>query len=137
MLTGPNDTGKTTVLQAIASWVLAYCRWRNVGDLRRLFGCRLLPPDASHAAHILAEYVKDGQDVPLDIASAGSGLRQVLLLLSLVHTRPGAVLLLDEPSAHLHPTLQSAVYRELKSTATPKGSRIIAAAAPDRRIVME
>ena len=32
MLAGPNDTGKTTVLQAIASWAQAMRRWRQLDD---------------------------------------------------------------------------------------------------------
>ncbi len=37
VLTGPNDTGKTTLLQAIASWALALRRWRELGDFGRRF----------------------------------------------------------------------------------------------------
>lgn len=33
VLAGPNNTGKTTVLQAIASWALALQRWREIDDL--------------------------------------------------------------------------------------------------------
>ena len=32
VLAGPNNTGKTTVLQAIASWSLALRRWRELND---------------------------------------------------------------------------------------------------------
>lgn len=32
VLAGPNNTGKTTVLQAIASWSLAFQRWRQLDD---------------------------------------------------------------------------------------------------------
>ncbi len=32
VLAGPNNTGKTTVLQAIASWALAFQRWRQLDD---------------------------------------------------------------------------------------------------------
>ena len=34
VLAGPNNTGKTTVLQAIASWSLALRRWRELNDFR-------------------------------------------------------------------------------------------------------
>ena len=33
--TGPNETNKTTVLQAIASRVLTLHRWRDLGDFKR------------------------------------------------------------------------------------------------------
>ena len=91
-----------------------------------LFGYRLLPPDTA-GAHILAEYAMTGQEAPLDVASAGSGFQQVLMLLTLLNTRPGAVVLLDEPDAHLHMILQDAIYHELRSAAARHGSQIIAA----------
>ena len=89
--------------------------------ISELFGYRLLRPDTD-GAHILADYVHEGREVRLDIASAGRGFQQVLLLLTLLNTRPGAVVLLDQPDAHLHPTLQDTIYRELRSAATRHGS---------------
>ena len=86
--------------------------------ISKLFGYRLLRPDTD-GAHILADYVHEGREVRLDIASAGRGFQQVLLLLALLNTRPGAVLLVDQPDAHLHPTLQDTIYRELRSAARP------------------
>jgi AAA15 family ATPase/GTPase len=32
---GPNNTGKTTVLQAIAAWKLAFNRWRSLNDFKK------------------------------------------------------------------------------------------------------
>ena len=92
----------------------------------KLFGYRLLPPDTS-AAHIRAEYQTTEQEMPLDVASAGSGFQQVLMLLAFLHTRQGAVLLLDEPDAHLHMILQDAIYHELRSTAARNRSQLIVA----------
>ena len=43
LLTGANDAGKTTLLQAIASWALALRRWRDVGDYSRRNGYRPAP----------------------------------------------------------------------------------------------
>ena len=43
VLTGANDTGKTTLLQAIASWALALRRWRDLGDFKRRNGYRRAP----------------------------------------------------------------------------------------------
>src|SRR5207244_11536493 len=63
----------------------------------------------------------------VDIASAGSGFQRVLMLLAMLNTRPGAVLLLDEPDAHLHMILQDAIYGELRSTAARTGSQLIVA----------
>ena len=43
VLAGPNNTGKTTVLQAIASWALALQRWRELNDFNRRRGYRRAP----------------------------------------------------------------------------------------------
>jgi hypothetical protein len=92
-------------------------------SIKRLFGYEILPPDA-RGAHILAEYrIDDGPR--LDIASAGSGFQQVLMLLAYLNTRPGSVLLLDEPDAHLHVILQDAIYSELRAVAASKGSQLV------------
>jgi hypothetical protein len=92
----------------------------------RLFAVELLPPDAT-GAHIVAEYraVEDGPR--FDIGSAGSGFQQVLMLLTFLYTRPGSVLLLDEPDAHLHVILQDAVYGELRRVAAEQRSQLVIA----------
>ena len=43
VLAGPNNTGKTTLLQAIASWALALRRWRELHDFNRRNGYRRVP----------------------------------------------------------------------------------------------
>ena len=93
-------------------------------SILRLFGYRLVAPDAT-GAYILADYWDGG--TRLDIASAGSGFQQVLMLLTFLHTRPASVLLLDEPDAHLHVILQDAIYGELRTVATKKNSQLILA----------
>ena len=95
-------------------------------SIRKLFGYVLLPPDAT-GAYIRAEYVATDDDPALDIASAGSGFQQVLMLLTFLTTRRGAVLLLDEPDAHLHVILQDAIYHELRAAAARHGSQLIIA----------
>lgn len=35
VLAGPNNTGKTTVLQAIAAWALSLDRWKQLNDFQR------------------------------------------------------------------------------------------------------
>ena len=99
-------------------------------SMMKLFGYELLPPDTD-GPHIRAEYrMATAEGVarpPFDIASAGSGFQQVLMLLAFLYTRPGAVLLLDEPDAHLHIILQDAIYHELKTVAARQGSQLIVA----------
>ncbi len=101
--------------------------WKALeGSIRELFGYVLHPPDG-RGANILAEYSTKPDGPRLDIASAGSGFQQVLMLLAFLHTRPGSVLLLDEPDAHLHVILQEAIYSELRRVAVEKCSQLVIA----------
>lgn len=95
--------------------------WRKLNStIGRLFSCQLEPPKSG--AELVCEYRQGlGEDAPIfDVASAGSGFLQVLLLLALLLTqsRRGGVehrvLLIDEPDAHLHLLLQRSIYSELK-----------------------
>ena len=98
-------------------------------SIGKLFGYRLRAPNTS-AAHIVADYTmadSSGASPILDIASAGSGFQQVLMLLAFLNARPGAVLLLDEPDAHLHVILQDAIYHELRTVAARQHSQLIVA----------
>ena len=97
-----------------------------VESVERLFGYRLVEPYAG-GAHVVAEYRESETAQPLDIASAGSGFHQVLLLLALLQVRPGAVLLLDEPDAHLHLILQNSIWRELRRVAARQRCQLICA----------
>jgi len=101
--------------------------WQALTDsIARLFNFTLLPPDSAGPG-IIAEY-RRGPDGPLlDIASAGSGFQQVLMLLSFLYARPASVLLIDEPDAHLHVILQDAIYGELRRVAVLQRSQLVMA----------
>ena len=99
--------------------------WEQIRDsIKRLFHYEILPPDSTWA-DIIAEYQEHPDGPRLDIASAGSGFQQVLMLLTFLYTRPDSVLLLDEPDAHLHVILQDAIYGELRSVAAQQNSQLI------------
>ena len=105
--------------------------WPSLEEgVRRLFNVHLLPPSAE-GPHIMAEYQEgkspDLMSPRLDISSGGAGFQQVLMLLAFLHTRKGAVLLLDEPDAHLHHILKSAIYGELQRVAAQQNSQLIIA----------
>jgi len=101
--------------------------WRELeGSIHRLFGYEILPPDDSGPL-ILAEYRVGPESPRLDIASAGSGFQQVLMLLTLLLTHKGATLLFDEPDAHLHVILQDAIFSELRAYAAKSHSQLILA----------
>ena len=100
---------------------------RTRASIEKLFGYEILPPDTG-SAHILAEYRKAGATGPrFDVAGAGSGFQQVSMLFAFLNTRPGSVLLLDEPDAHLNVVLQDAVYHELRTAAALQRSQLIVA----------
>jgi hypothetical protein len=103
----------------------------RIGDI---FGYRLQPPKYGGAPFIVCEYLRGipkstGKNgLPeLDIASAGSGFHQVLLLLGFFFARPSTVLLLDEPDAHLHVILQKQVYDLLRSIASRRRCQLVIA----------
>lgn len=104
-------------------------------DMASLFQVELLKPEYAASGEIIAEYYNglppsSGRTNPhprLDIASGGSGFHQVLLLLAFLYGRPGAVLLLDEPDAHLEVIRQRDVYTLLRKVAEERGAQLIVA----------
>ena len=99
---------------------------RLVVHIRSLFGSELDPPRYVAArGEIVMTYRERG--VRLDLSSAGRGLQQTLLLLAYMYANPGAVLLLDEPDAHLEILRQRQIYGLLTEVARESGSQIIAA----------
>ena len=99
--------------------------WSKVTEtIRHLFGVELEEP----------EYVKGRGEVRLayrdhghrfDLVAAGRGLHQTLLLLAYTLTHRGAVLLLDEPDAHLEILRQRQVYQTLTELAAAYDCQIV------------
>ena len=65
--------------------------------------------------------------VTLALSASGRGLQQTLLLLTYLYTNPSAVLLLDEPDAHLEILRQGQIYRLLSEIAAEVDSQVISA----------
>jgi hypothetical protein len=109
--------------------------WAQIADdLKRLFQYELLPPQFSDTQpYIVCEYRPQTsgpghQRGPrLDIANAGSGFHQVLLLMAFFYARPSAVLLLDEPDAHLHFILQREIFDHLRNVAQARHCKLVVA----------
>ena len=101
--------------------------WQKlVEQIDSLFGAELEPPRyIAERGEITMRYRERG--VTLDLSSAGRGLQQTLLLLAYLYANPGAVLLLDEPDAHLEILRQRQIYRLISDTARESGGQIIAA----------
>ena len=102
-------------------------RWDELVDhVERLFGVELDPPRyVAERGEVAMTYRERG--TRLDLSSSGRGLQQTLLLLAYMVGNPGAVLLLDEPDAHLEILRQRQTYRLLTGVARETGSQIIAA----------
>lgn len=101
--------------------------WRGIVDgLRRMFGVELMDPVRDPARGTVELRYSEGR-VDLDVTAAGRGLQQVLLLLAHLQANPGAVLVLDEPDAHLEVLRQREIYQLLTDTARKSGGQIIAA----------
>lgn len=105
-----------------------------VKDIRDIFGYTLLPPQYEGQPYIICDYVpaiikgrpKSSQPT-LDIASAGSGFLQTVLLLSFFYSKDSGVVLFDEPDAHLHIVLQRQVYDKIRAVAQQTRSQLIIA----------
>lgn len=100
-----------------------------VSHVGELFGIQLEKPSYSPSQpSIICEYRQFENMRPLfDLASAGSGTLQVLLLLAFLYARPSAVLLLDEPDAHQHIILQRQVYDLVRKIARDRGGQLFVA----------
>ena len=102
--------------------------WSNLtGQISALFGVRLDAPEYNaERGEIFMSYT-DVRGTRLDISSAGRGLQQTLLLLSYLEANSKAVLLLDEPDAHLEILRQRQIYQTITQAAARSNSQVIAA----------
>jgi ABC-type lipoprotein export system ATPase subunit len=119
--------------------------WDNlVRNIRALFGVKITAPQFIAERSEITMAYQDAQQNTLDLSSSGRGLQQTLLLLAHVYANPGAVLLLDEPDAHLEILRQRQTYNLLIEIAEQQGAQVIAAShseivlneASDRDVVI-
>ena len=97
-----------------------------VSHIQGLFGAKLNAPRyIAERGEVAMSYMEN--EVTLDLASSGRGLQQTMLILAYMYANPGAVLLLDEPDAHLEILRQRQIYRLISDVALESGSQIIAA----------
>ncbi|MYA96795.1 MAG: AAA family ATPase [Nitrospinae bacterium] len=97
-----------------------------VGQIDGLFGSELDEPRyVEERGEIVMGYREHGTS--LDLSSSGRGLQQTLLILAYMYANPGAIILLDEPDAHLEILRQRQIYKLIIDVANEKGNQIIAA----------
>ncbi|MDZ7398926.1 MAG: AAA family ATPase [candidate division KSB1 bacterium] len=101
--------------------------WKKLRDqIKWLFGAELDEPQyIPERGEITMTYSE--RSVALDLSSSGRGLQQTLLLLAYMYANPGAVLLLDEPDAHLEILRQRQIYQILVEVARENNNQVIAA----------
>lgn len=119
-------------------------KWERLKkDIKDLFGAELGEPRyVSERGEIVMGYRERGTE--LDLSSSGRGLQQTLLILAYMYAHPGAIILLDEPDAHLEILRQRQIYKLIDDVASNSDNQIIAAShsevllneAADRDIVI-
>lgn len=99
---------------------------KTIEDIDHLFSSRLNDPSyVQERGEIVMEYQEHG--VRLDLSCSGRGLQQTLLILAYMRVNPGAIILLDEPDAHLEILRQRQIYKLIADVAAEQGNQIIAA----------
>ena len=103
-------------------------KWASIAaHIEALFGSRLDKPRyVAERGEVTMTY-RTREGVRLDLSASGRGQQQTLLLLAHLSVNPRAVLLLDEPDAHLEILRQRQIYQLLSDSAESAGSQIIAA----------
>ncbi|MDR1416425.1 MAG: AAA family ATPase [Prevotellaceae bacterium] len=102
-------------------------RWSSLAaDLEKMFGVQLQKPAwLKELGLIDLKYKENGKLYP--ISSAGRGFQQALLLLAYLYSNKNAVLLLDEPDAHLEVVRQREMLSVIGSVAKKNGSQLLIA----------
>lgn len=106
--------------------------WQRVTNLmKQLFHIFLTKPFFNTAqGTVELSYQTDeikGKKGGLDIGLSGRGQQEMLLLIAYLYTHKGAILLLDEPDAHLELLRQKQVFSVLKHLAIENGNQLILA----------
>ncbi len=102
-------------------------QWASLVErIKALFGAELDEPRyVEQRGEITMGYREHGST--LDLSSSGRGLQQTLLILAYMYANPSAVILLDEPDAHLEILRQRQIYALITEIASDHGNQIIAA----------
>jgi len=95
-------------------------------EVQERFGWELQRPSVN-AVSVQVGYREAGRAPTYELECAGSGALQILLMHATLLRFEGAVVLLDEPDAHLHPWLLEETLRSLSEFARRNGSQLIAA----------
>jgi ABC-type multidrug transport system ATPase subunit len=103
-------------------------QWKHIKErMKDLFGIVLHDPEPIPSRGEIEMQFELPSRVVLDVSSSGRGQQQTLLLLAYMAAHPGAVLLLDEPDAHLEVLRQRQIYDVISRQAEETRSQVIMA----------
>lgn len=126
VLLGQGETAQVLRNLCLIVWRENPADWeRVVGLMRRLFSVELGTPLETARGAIELSYEQAGVKEKLDVAVAGRGFQQLLLVFAYLFSHKGSVLLIDEPDAHLEILRQKQVYVLLREIAHDNGSQVV------------
>lgn len=103
-------------------------KWEKLCDMINcMFGVNLDKPIYIVERGEITMTYRDESGITLDLSSSGRGLQQLLLLLTYIELHPGAILLLDEPDAHLEILRQRQIYQVLSKITLENSCQVIVA----------
>ena len=126
VLLGQGQTAQTLRNLCLLVFKNAPEDWRKITTwMTRLFSVELGEPLETTRGSIDLFYRQPDVKEPLDIALAGRGLQQMLLVFAYLYSHRRSVLLIDEPDAHLEILRQKQVYVLLREIAHENESQVI------------
>lgn len=100
--------------------------WGRIASLmKRLFNVELGHPQETNRGSIDLFYRQQKVKEHLDVALAGRGFQQMLMIFAYLYSHRRSVLLIDEPDAHLEILRQRQVYVLLREIAAENESQVI------------
>ena len=128
VLLGQGQTAQVLRNLCLLVWQDNRQHWTRIAEwMKRLFDIDLRDPVQTGRGSIDLHYRQKGVKEPLDIALAGRGLQQMLLIFAYLYSHRSSVLLIDEPDAHLEILRQKQVYVLLRELADENASQVILA----------
>ena len=101
-------------------------RWEEIKEcIQKKFQMELARPFLDHRGKVHVDYHQNGNEY--NLAFGGRGFHQTLLMLALMHLRPGNVLVLDEPDSHLEGVRQRDNFSMYSDIAQKHNSQLIIA----------
>ncbi|TAL37076.1 MAG: AAA family ATPase [Spirochaetes bacterium] len=129
VLLGQGDTAEVLRNLCLSVYRNSIEDWKWIVDtMQRLFSIQVATPMEDEVrGDVTLTYKEPEVSEPLDIAMAGRGFQQLLLLFSYLFSHKKSVLLIDEPDAHLEILRQRQIYILLREIARLNKSQAIMA----------